>query len=158
MTATLSVTSTAFAPRASIPKKHTCEGSDVSPPLAIGGAPASTKTFALVLDDPDAPDPAAPQRVWVHWVAYDLPSSTHQIAEAAGNHPGLGRLGKNDWGKTGYRGPCPPLGRHRYFVRVYALDAELGDLNEPTKAELLSAIKGHVLATGELVGTYQKGA
>jgi hypothetical protein len=108
------------------------------------------------MDDPDAPDPAAPKRVWVHWVAYDLAATMTHLAEGAGNGGSPGRAGKNDWGATGYRGPCPPIGRHRYFVKVLALDAELGDLGAPTKTALLAAAQGHVVAEGELVGTYQK--
>lgn len=152
----LTVTSPAFAAYAAIPPKHTCEGEDRSPPLDITGIPPSAKTLALVMDDPDAPDPAAPKRVWVHWVVYDLPVSTTKLPEGAGNGGSLGRSGKNDWGTPGYRGPCPPIGRHRYFVRVLALDTELGDLGAPNKAALLAATEGHVLAEGELVGTYQK--
>ena len=153
----LVIASRAFAHQGAIPRKYTCEGEDVSLPLTITGAPPGTKSIALVMDDPDAPDPAAPQRVWVHWVAYDLPADTSEIPEGAGNHPGLGRLGKNDWHATGYRGPCPPVGRHRFFVRAFALDRELGDLQEPNKGALLRAMAGHVLASGERVGTYQKG-
>ena len=152
----LVVTSPAFAAQGAIPRKHTCPGDDLSPALDIAGIPPSAKTLALIMDDPDAPDPAAPKHVWVHWVAYDLPASTTKLAEGAGNGASLGRPGKNDWGTTGYRGPCPPIGRHRYFVKVLALDAELAKLGEPNKAALLAAAQGHIVAQGELLGTYEK--
>lgn len=155
-TARLVVTSPAFAAQGAIPTKHTCQGDDLSPALDLAGIPLSAKTLALIMDDPDAPDPAAPERVWVHWVGYDLPASTTKLAEGAGNGANLGRPGKNDWGTTGYRGPCPPIGRHRYFVKVLALDTELGELGKPNKTALLAAAQGHVVAEGELVGTYQK--
>jgi Raf kinase inhibitor-like YbhB/YbcL family protein len=156
MTKTLAISSPAFTAGGPIPAEHTCEGRDQSPPLAIANVPDGTKSLALVVEDPDAPDPTAPKLVWAHWVAYDLPPATRSLAAGAGNHQKLGRAGKNDWGSTGYRGPCPPIGRHRYFIRVFALDRELGDLREPNKGELLKAIEGHVLARGELFGTYQK--
>lgn len=156
-TKTLAVSSPAFAAGAAFPKQHTCDGADLSPPLTIGGVPEGTKSLALYVEDPDAPDPAAPKTVWAHWVAYDLPATTRSLDAGAGNPQKLGRAGKNDWGSTGYRGPCPPVGNHRYFIRVVALDRELGDLGEPKKAELLRAIEGHVLARGELMGTYEKG-
>jgi Raf kinase inhibitor-like YbhB/YbcL family protein len=155
----LSITSPAFAAGAGIPKKYTCEGDDVSPALAWTGVPAGAKSLALIVDDPDAPDPAAPKRVWVHWVLYNLPPTAAGLAEAgspAALPPGT-REGTNDWGKTGYGGPCPPVGRHRYFFKLYALDAELPDLKQPTKAALEEAMKGHVLEHAEIVGTYQKG-
>ena len=148
--------STAFAAGESIPAKYTCQGSDSSPPLQWSEVPAGTKSLALIVDDPDAPDPAAPKRVWVHWVVYDLPTATLSLAEATKALPAGARDGKNDWGKTGYGGPCPPIGRHRYFHRLYALDTVLGDRGPLTKAELLKAIEGHVLGTTELVGTYEK--
>ena len=149
--------SSAFRPNGEIPRQYTCEGDDVSPPLAWSGAPAGTKSFALVVDDPDAPDPKAPKMTWVHWVIYNLPASAHALAEGASRKlPAGARAGKNDWKRTEYGGPCPPVGRHRYFHKLYALDAELPDLHEPTKAQLESAMKGHILGQVELVGTYQK--
>jgi Raf kinase inhibitor-like YbhB/YbcL family protein len=154
----LTIESSAFEPRGSIPRKHTCEGEDVSPPLAWRGEPPTTKSFALIVDDPDAPDPKAPKMTWVHWVVYNLPATTHVLAEGASRRlPAAARDGKNDWRRTGYGGPCPPVGRHRYFHKLYALDVELPDLHEPTKAQLETAIKGHVVGQAELVGTYQKG-
>jgi Raf kinase inhibitor-like YbhB/YbcL family protein len=152
------LSSPAFAAGAAIPQRFTCEGSDIAPPLAWSGAPAGTKSFALIVDDPDAPDPAAPERTWVHWVLYDISSTAHSLDEAvkgAGLPPGT-REGLNDWGHTGYGGPCPPIGRHRYFHKLYAVDTVLGDLGHPTKDKLEAAIKGHVLAQTQLVGTYRK--
>ncbi|HET6923945.1 MAG TPA: YbhB/YbcL family Raf kinase inhibitor-like protein [Anaeromyxobacteraceae bacterium] len=152
----LAVTSTAFPPGGEIPAAHTCEGRDTSPPLAWSGAPAGAKSLALVVDDPDAPDPRAPRMTWVHWVLYDLPAAATGLAEAVKQLPPGTREGLNDWKRTGYGGPCPPIGRHRYFFKLYALDAALGDLGTPTKAKLEAAMKGRVLAQAELVGTYQK--
>jgi Raf kinase inhibitor-like YbhB/YbcL family protein len=154
------ITSPAFQPGGSIPSKYTCEDRDLSPPLAWSGAPPGTKTFALIVDDPDAPDPAKPQRVYVHWVAYNLPAATVALAENA-SKKGLPKgavQGKNDWGKAEYGGPCPPIGRHRYFFKLYALDTELTGLSSPSKGDVERAIKGHVLDSGELIGTYQKAA
>ena len=150
--------SSAFTDGQEIPRRYTCEGEDVSPPLAWSGAPAGTKTFALVVDDPDAPDPKAPRMTWVHWVLYDIPATATALAEGAKRAalPAGAREGKNDWRRTGYGGPCPPIGRHRYFHKLYALDAALGDLDTPAKAELERAMQGHVLAKAELIGTYQK--
>ena len=154
----LSISSTAFAPHGEIPVRFTCEGEDLSPPLAWAGAPAGTKGFALIVDDPDAPDPAAPRMTWVHWVLYDLPASANGLPEAvaAAALPARTREGVNDWKRTGWGGPCPPIGRHRYFFKLYALDTVLGDLSRPTQAALEQAMAGHVLARAELVGTYQK--
>jgi Raf kinase inhibitor-like YbhB/YbcL family protein len=156
---TLTLTSPAFANGRAIPRQHTCEGADASPALAWSGVPAGTKTLVLVVDDPDAPDPAAPKMTWVHWVLYDIPASASGLpasAKAAALPAGT-REGLNDWQRTGYGGPCPPIGRHRYFFKLYALDKALGDLGKPTKAQVESAMRGHVLAQAELVGTYQKG-
>lgn len=157
--ASVTLRSPAFAEGGDIPAKYTCEGRDVSPPLAWAGLPAGTKSVALIVDDPDAPDPALPKRTWVHWVVYDLPPSSTGLQEdvKAPDLPSGGRMGKNDWGKASYGGPCPPVGRHRYFHKLYALDVALPDLREPTKADLEKAMRGHVLATGQLVGHYQKG-
>jgi Raf kinase inhibitor-like YbhB/YbcL family protein len=154
----LTIESSAFRPGGRIPKSHTCEGDDVSPPLAWRGEPAGTKSYALIVDDPDAPDPKAPKMTWVHWVVYNLPAGTRALAEGASQTlPPPARDGKNDWKRTGYGGPCPPIGRHRYFHKLYALDADLPDLRQPTKVQLEAAMKGHVLAQAELIGTYQKG-
>jgi Raf kinase inhibitor-like YbhB/YbcL family protein len=154
---TLAITSAAFADGGAIPKRYTCDGDDVPPPLAWSGAPAGTKAFALVVDDPDAPDPMAPQRTWVHWVLYDIPAAATSLPEG-GALPAGTRQGRNDWERTSYGGPCPPVGRHRYFHKLYALDTLLGDLGEPAKADLEKAMKGHVLAEARIVGTYEKGS
>jgi Raf kinase inhibitor-like YbhB/YbcL family protein len=154
----LTITSSAFANNAAIPTLYTCEGKDISPPLAWSGAPPATKTFALIVDDPDAPDPAAPKMTWVHWVLYDIPTSASGLPEAvkAAALPSGTREGTNDWKRTGYGGPCPPIGRHRYFHKLYALDTVLPDLGRADKAALEKAIKGHVIEQAVLVGTYQK--
>jgi Raf kinase inhibitor-like YbhB/YbcL family protein len=149
--------STAFAHGAEIPQRYTCEGDDVSPPLGWSGAPDGTKSLALVVDDPDAPDPSAPKMIWVHWVLYNLPSDSTGLVEGAQPLPRGTREGLNDWQRTGYGGPCPPAGRHRYFHRLYALDTVLPDLRRPTRARLEAAMRRHVLAEAELMGTYQKG-
>jgi hypothetical protein len=149
--------SAAFANQGAIPAKYTCDGKEVSPPLAWSGPPAGTRSFALVVDDPDAPDPAAPKRVWVHWVLYDLPADTRELAEGASHSlPAGTREGSNDWRRTGYGGPCPPIGRHRYCHKLYALDVVLGERGALGKAELERAMQGHTLGHAELVGTYQK--
>jgi Raf kinase inhibitor-like YbhB/YbcL family protein len=152
-TVSLQLTSPAFAAQATIPKRFTCDGEDVSPPLAWTGAPAGTRSFALIVDDPDAPI-----GIWVHWVLYDLPAAVTALPEAATvkNLPPGTREGTNGWKRTGYGGPCPPSGRHRYFHKLYALDIVLPDLNRPTKGALEKAMAGHVLAQTELVGTYQR--
>jgi len=155
---TFSLTSSAFAKGGEIPTHYTCQGQDVSPPLAWSEPPSGTKSLALIVDDPDAPDPKAPKMTWVHWVLYNLPPSAGQLPEAgAPNTLPIGtREGLNDWKRTGYGGPCPPIGRHRYFHKLYALDTVLPDLGRPTKAQLEKAMQGHVLAQAELVGTYEK--
>ena len=153
---TMRLTSPAFGHRDPIPRKHTCEGADVPPALAWSDVPGGTKSLALVVDDPDAPDPAAPKTIWVHWVVYDLPATATGLPEG-GALPAGTRQGTNDWKRTGWGGPCPPIGRHRYFFKLYALDTQLGDLHAPTTAALERAMAGHVLANAELIGTYAKG-
>jgi Raf kinase inhibitor-like YbhB/YbcL family protein len=152
------LSSPAFDEDAEIPAKYTCEGNDVSPALAWSGLPEGTRSLVLIVDDPDAPDPAAPKMTWVHWVLYDIPADSGGVGEAVKPDalPAGTRQGRNDWKRTGYGGPCPPIGRHRYFHKLYALDTVLGDLGEPTKTALEKTIEGHVLAKTELVGTYQK--
>jgi Raf kinase inhibitor-like YbhB/YbcL family protein len=154
----LSLNSPVFAHQGAIPKNYTCQGKDISPALKWSGLPDGTKSLALIIDDPDAPDPAAPQRVWVHWVLYNIPASANGMPEAvtATTLPRGTREGTNDWGRVGYGGPCPPVGRHRYFHKLYALDTVLPDLRQPTKAALEKAMEGHVLEKVELIGTYQK--
>jgi Raf kinase inhibitor-like YbhB/YbcL family protein len=140
------------------PARHTCDGEDRSPSLAWSGAPVGTKSFALIVDDPDAPDPAAPKMTWVHWVLYDIPADATGLPEGATAKtlPKGARQGVNDWKTPGWRGPCPPVGRHRYVHKLYALDIALPDLRRPNKAALERAMKGHVLAQAELIGTYQR--
>lgn len=154
----LTLTSPAFSHNEAIPKHFTCQGKDVSPALAWRDAPAGTRSFVLIVEDPDAPDPAAPKRVWVHWVLYNLPADAAGLAEAVtkAGLPAGTREGLNDWNRLGYGGPCPPIGRHRYFHKLYALDTVLPDLGEPTRAALGEAMKGHVLGQAELIGTYIK--
>jgi Raf kinase inhibitor-like YbhB/YbcL family protein len=152
------ISSPAFSDGGKIPRQYTCEGPDTSPPIGWSGAPDGTKSLALIVDDPDAPDPAKPQRVYVHWVVYNIPPDSKGFGEDASNKglPSGAQVGKNDWDKTQYGGPCPPIGRHRYFFKLYALDTTLS-LSSPTKKDLESAIQGHVLADAVLMGTYQKG-
>jgi Raf kinase inhibitor-like YbhB/YbcL family protein len=155
----LAIQSSAFAHGAGIPRKYTCDADDLSPPLSWSGWPKSTRSLVLIVDDPDAPDPAAPKRVYVHWVLYDIPTSANGIDENAEVDvvKAGARQGKNDWNRTGYGGPCPPIGRHRYFFKLYALDTLLGDLGTPTKRDVEQAMQGHVLESAELMGTYQRG-
>jgi Raf kinase inhibitor-like YbhB/YbcL family protein len=154
----LALTSTAFVHDGAIPVTYTCQGKDISVPLAWSGLPAGTRSLALIVDDPDAPDPAAPKMTWVHWVLYDIPPGTDGLKEGvkSADLPKGTLEGRNDWGRTGYGGPCPPIGRHRYFFKLYALDAVLPDLGTPDKQRLERAMKGHVLEKHELVGTYAK--
>lgn len=152
------LTSAAFEHLQQIPLRYTCEGDDVSPPLEWSGAPEGTLSLALVVDDPDAPDPAAPRMTFVHWVIYNIPASESGLPEDVGEAlPESAVAGVNDWERIDYGGPCPPIGRHRYFHKLYALDAVLPDLGNPTKADLEQAMRPHVLGIAELVGTYQKG-
>ena len=154
----LTIKSSAFAPNGAIPIKYTCEAEDVSPALEWSGVPAGAKSLALIVDDPDAPDPAAPKMVYVHWVLYDIPPSATGLAEGmtSGRLPEGTREAKNDWGRAGYGGPCPPIGRHRYFFKLYALDTTLGDLGgNAKKPDVETAMQGHILAQAEVVGTYQ---
>jgi len=155
----LRISSPAFQDNQSIPREYTADGANRSPPLQWAGTPPATRSFALIVDDPDAPDPRAPARTWVHWVVYDIPADTCALPAAlrerdfpAGMHAGL-----NDWQRAAYDGPAPPTGRHRYFHKLYALDVVLPDLAHPTKAQLLRAMKGHVLAESQLIGVYESG-
>ena len=141
-----------------IPSKYTCEGVDESPEVRWTGAPANTKSFALIVDDPDAPDPKAPKMIWVHWILYGLPADSKGLREAVPSKglPSGTLEGSNDWAKAGYGGPCPPIGRHRYVFTLFALDAALPDLSTPSRAALEKAMEGHVVAKAELIGTYQR--
>lgn len=154
----LSLTSSAFSHGGEIPQRYTCEGSDLSPPLTWSAAPDGTKSLVLLVDDPDAPDPRAPKMTWVHWVLYNLPPDAVELPEAVAPEalPVGTEQGLNDWKRTGYGGPCPPIGRHRYFHKLYALDTVLTGLRSATKGKLLEAMQGHVLAQAELIGTYEK--
>ncbi len=155
---TFSLVSSAFPQQGAIPSRHTCEGDDLSPPLAWSNPPAGTRSFALIVDDPDAPDPRAPTTTWVHWVLYNLPATVRGLPEGMteAQLPAGTDQGRNDWGRTGYGGPCPPIGRHRYVHKLYALDLVLPDLGPIAKPDLEEAMAGHVLARAELIGTYQK--
>lgn len=154
----LAIHSPAFADGGEIPTRFTCEGDDVSPALEWSGVPAGTKSLALVVDDPDAPDPKAPKMVYVHWVLYGLPPSATGLPEGVARSalPPGAKEGLNDWKRLGYGGPCPPIGRHRYYFKLYALSEALGDLGKVTKAKLLDAMKGKVIEEAAVMGTYQK--
>lgn len=152
----MTLISSAFSDQGAIPTLYTCEGRDVSPPLAWSGVPDQTQSLVLIVDDPDAPDPEAPRMTWVHWVLYNLPPSTTQLAEGVMTLPEGAQMGLNDFQKTSYGGPCPPIGRHRYFFKLYALDTVLTPPRPATKADVEQAMRGHVLAEAILVGTYQK--
>ncbi len=156
---TFRLTSPSFADEHEIPKRHTCDGDDVSPALAWTDPPRGTKGFALVVDDPDAPDPRAPKRTWVHCILYDLPPDARALPEAAtrASLPVGTVEGTNDWHQLGWRGPCPHVGTHRYFFKLYALDTSLEDLGGgASKGVLENAMMGHILATATLVGTYRR--
>jgi Raf kinase inhibitor-like YbhB/YbcL family protein len=155
----LTLTSTAFQHHGEIPAKYTCEGDDVSPALSWVGVPAGAVSLVLIMDDPDAPDPKAPKMTWVHWVLYNIPVSATGLKEGISPHdlPSGTLEGSNDWKRTGWGGPCPPKGRHRYFFKLYALDTVLPDLHHPVKSKLETAMDGHIVAKTELIGTYEKG-
>jgi hypothetical protein len=154
----LTLTSSAFEHKGAIPTRYTCEGNDVSPPLAWTGLPAGTLSLVLIVDDPDAPDPKAPKMTWVHWVVYNIPPTATGLPEATigSKLPAGAKEGINDFKRTTYGGPCPPIGTHRYFHKLYALDAVLPDLGKATKKEIEAAMKGHILGKAELLGTYKK--
>ena len=155
---TLILKSSAFENDAEIPARYTCKGDDVSPPLNWEGVPGAARSLVLIVDDPDAPDPRAPKTVWVHWVLYNIPPDINNLAEhitSATLPPGVIE-GINDWQRLGYGGPCPPIGRHRYFHKLYALDNVLEGLNQPTKADVEAAMQGHIIGQVELIGTCQK--
>jgi Raf kinase inhibitor-like YbhB/YbcL family protein len=154
----MTILSPAFADHAPIPEPYTCDGDDAAPPIGWSAPPPHTASFALIVDDPDAPDPAAPKRTFVHWVVYDIPASVTELGEGDAALPDGAREGRNDGGGVGYMGPCPPIGRHRYFFKLYALDTVLGDLGTPSKADLERAMEGHVIERAQLVGTYEGGA
>lgn len=152
------ICSDAFDHEHAIPKEHTCEGQNTSPPLAWNDIPEGAKSLVLIVDDPDAPDPAAPKMTWVHWVLYNLPPTSNGLPEGveATDLPGETLEGLNDWHRTGYGGPCPPIGRHRYFFKLYALNTVLPDLHHPTKHDVEKAMAGRIVGQAELIGTYQR--
>ncbi|ESQ13244.1 MAG TPA: YbhB/YbcL family Raf kinase inhibitor-like protein [Chromatiaceae bacterium] len=152
----LQIHSSAFQQNGTIPKRYTCDGANRSPPLCWSGLPAGSKSLALIVDDPDAPDPAAPTMTWVHWVLFNLPPTIHGLSEAASPLPTGSVSGVNDWQRAGYGGPCPPVGTHRYFFKLYALDVRLPLRGTATKADVVGAMPGHVLAEASLVGTYRR--
>ncbi len=154
----LILTSDAFSDGGAIPTRLTCQGADISPRLRWDGVPENTSSLVLIVDDPDAPDPKAPKMTWVHWVLFNLPPETRELAEgvAPGDLPAGTGEGINDWKRTGYGGPCPPVGRHRYYHKLYALDTRLEGLNSPTKDQVERAMAGHVIAQAVLMGTYIK--
>ncbi len=154
----LTLSTNAFTQNGDIPARFTCEGDDIAPRLEWQGIPASTRSLVLIIDDPDAPDPRAPRMTWVHWVLYNLPPDTTGLPEGATSAdlpPGAGE-GLNDWNRRGYGGPCPPVGRHRYFHKLYALDTRLPDMDRPTKTDIEAAMAGHIIEQAELIGTYAK--
>lgn len=156
----MSIRSPAFVHGGAIPARHTCDGAETSPPLAWDGVPDGARSLALIVDDPDAPDPARPTRIWVHWVLYNIPPVLRALPEGGAHSPVPDGAceGLNDSGGLGYEGPCPPIGSHRYFHTLYALDTELPDLGaDARRAELDAAMHGHMLATAQLMGTYQRG-
>lgn len=157
----LTLRSPSFEDGGPIPRQHTCEGGERSPALEWRDVPAGTRSLVLIVDDPDAPDPAAPKRVWVHWLRYNIPATASGLAAGAGNAEPAGpaRDALTDNGALGYHGPCPPVGRHRYFFRLYALDTELPDLGPRAhRADVEREMQGNVLADAVLMGTYALGA
>ena len=157
--APLVVSSPSFAPGGRIPRRHTGEGADVSPELGFSGVDPRTRSLVLLVDDPDAPDPRAPKMTWVHWILYSLPPTVTRLAEGispAALPTGTGQ-GITDFGGVGWGGPNPPTGRHRYFFHLHALDVVLPELGSPTRAQLEAAMRGHVIASAQVMGTYQRG-
>ena len=155
----LTITSPAFEAGGEIPSLHTCDGKDVSPELRFGGVPQGAKSLVLLVHDPDAPDPASPRMDWVHWILYNLPPGTRSLPEGVRETelPAGTLQGVNDWKRTGWGGPCPPIGRHRYFFQLHALNSVLPDLGAVTRQRLEQEMQGHLLGTAELMGTYQRG-
>ena len=152
------LTSQSFFHDRVIQARHTCDGMNISPELAWSDIPLGSKSLALIVDDPDAPDPAAPRMRWVHWVLYNISPDAKGLPEdvAEQDLPSGTMEGQNDWKRTGYGGPCPPVGKHRYVFKLYALDTVLPDLHQPARAALEKAMQGHVLGHCELVGLYQR--
>jgi Raf kinase inhibitor-like YbhB/YbcL family protein len=155
---TLALTSSAFKNEAEIPSEYTCEGENSSPPLAWSDVPEQAQSLVLIVDDPDAPDPQAPRMTWVHWVVYNIPPAISDFPAGVAVKSLSEKIeeGLNDWKQTGYGGPCPPVGRHRYFHKIYALDCTLKEIHKPTKANVLDAMDGHVISEAMLCGLYEK--
>lgn len=155
---TFSLTSPSFSHQGLIPARYTCDGKDYSPELIWTEVPENTQSLVLIVDDPDAPDPQAPKMTWVHWILYNIPPNVNRLPEQLTTDKlPIGTLeGINDWGRVGYGGPCPPIGVHRYFHKLYALNIVLPDLSKPTKAVLEQAMQGHIIAQTELIGLYQR--
>ncbi len=155
---TFRLTSSAFDHGGHIPDVYTCEGANQVPPLQWEGVPSQAQSLVLIVDDPDAPNPRAPKMTWVHWLVYNIPPSVTGIPEGAVRQdlPKGAEEGINDWKRASYDGPCPPIGRHRYFHKLYALDTVLKGLSKPDKKTLEGAMAGHILAQAELIGTYEK--
>ncbi|MFT3837977.1 MAG: YbhB/YbcL family Raf kinase inhibitor-like protein [Myxococcaceae bacterium] len=150
-----SLSSPSFQSRGDIPERHTVAGANVSPPLEWKEVPPETKSLALILEDPDAPDPQAPKKIFVHWVLYNLPPTSRGLREGIDRLPGDAQVGLNDLKQAGYSGPNPPIGKHRYVHRLFALDTVLDDLGDgATRKDLEKAMKGHVLAEAALIGLY----
>ena len=158
----MSIMSPSFMHGSQIPERHTCDGLNTSPPITWVGVPPGTKSLALIVDDPDAPDPAAPKMTWVHWLLYNIPAHATGLIEGGAegvtdkNLPAGTLQGINDWHLSSYGGPCPPIGTHRYYFKLYALDRLLPDLKKPSKATLEKAMHGHVLDQSSLVGLYRR--
>lgn len=154
----MEITSSKFDHNGEIPKIYTCEGQNFSPPLSWSGIPNNAKSLVLIVEDPDAPDPRAPKMTWVHWVLYNLPVDINELAESLSANilPEGTKEGLNDWKSTGYGGPCPPIGKHRYYFKLYALDVVLDDLQLPSKGKLINAMSEHVITEAQLIGKYQK--
>jgi Raf kinase inhibitor-like YbhB/YbcL family protein len=154
----LTIKSSAFKHEGKMPSKYTCEGEDIAPDLRWEGVPDDTVSLVLIIDDPDAPDPAAPTMTWVHLVVYNIPPDVKGFPEGIvpADLPVGAKSGINDWKRARYGGPCPPIGRHRYYHKLYALDTTLNGLNRPTKDDIEAAMEGHIIAEAVLVGTYQK--
>ncbi|MBI2742317.1 MAG: YbhB/YbcL family Raf kinase inhibitor-like protein [Chlamydiales bacterium] len=149
------LSSAAFTHQGKIPSKYTCEGENINPPLSIKDVPSQAKSLVLIMDDPDVPEFVRKDRMWVHWVAFDMPPTLKEIKE---NSPAPGISGKNTGGKLGYQGPCPPDRQHRYFFKLYALDSLLSLPQGSTKQQVEKAMEGHILSSVELIGTYNKAA
>ena len=154
---TLKLESPAFVANGNMPSLYTCDGQDISPPLIWSSVPNGTKSFTLIVDDPDAPDPAAPKMTWVHWVLYNIPTSAVELSEGVKILPAGASEGTTNFNHKGYGGPCPPIGRHRYIFKLYALDTTLSFSQTPGKDELELVMQGHILAQATLIGLYQRG-